>query len=1170
MKKLLVLVLILFTVSIFAQEWYGNKDLINNITEHSSKDSTWENYPGSPYNAVQISEERATYYNANDFGLEYPISLHALTSYFYSAGYNFGFKIYDKDGITILYEKSRMFSIIDYNDHYLATPITLNDDFWVSVVPDADGQPLQVFSDAVETSHSYIGSAGSWETYININSGDKFEHITSILISQYTGVDLYSPSVRNVYGSESYSNLNANVGLTLQDQNLIVSPVIGEYSFDNGVIWNSFNLNSMKGSDSFTGIIPGQVDGTNGIVRFNLEDDQGNTAVSDEYPITWSDDFPLFATSFESDPFSEGWSLITAGAGWKYLKDLGVYPEAPTGEYYMTHYDDVDIQDDWLMTPVFSLPSESNILLSFWETSLWVEYIGTHEVSVTTDGGVSWTQICSTVPEENIFNQVFASLDDFSGQDIQIGWHYIGDYSDHWFIDDIEVFVNIDPPSITKMYANLTVLPIVGQFINEDMVIKLGIYDKTYIKTAVGHYTFDGGVTTTDVDLSQAKGEELWQAVIPAKDSIATGSIYFEITNLSGVTLTTGNYTIKFLVDEWDPILEKVVGNIVQVNNPANVSLAISDHSGITSCTGYFSKDGFITETEIVFSSSKNEYINLYNLIGIVPAESELTDGEIKFTIVDNGGNTINSSIYPVKWISSIPKSFDLRTSLDKSYVTPVKEQFSGTCWTFGAFSAVESNLLKTGLWEASGEIGEPDLSENHLSRWCGFNQFFNGDINPSTGDGLEVHNRGDYLVTSAYMSRGEGAIRDIDASDFTVVPDRFSDSYHYYYAKDIEWHSMDAQLNGIDLIKQTIIENGVVGTSLCYSYDFMPANDFFHYQPADQPWYITHAVSIVGWDDEKTSSSVSTPGPGAWLCKNSWGDEWGLDGYFWASYYDKFIGRDPEGAMSFQNVEPMKYDKIYYHDYHGWSDTMVETDEAFNAFTTEKQEDLVAVSFFTAKDNVDYTVTVYDDFNGAELQNILSTTSGHIDYKGFHTIDLPSIVTIPNADDFYVYVYFSNGGHAYDQSSVTPTSSWLPYQSSASAGESYYKSGGIWMDLYDNITITKPQTANFCIKGLCDDDTGIDQDINSIRTFELEQNYPNPFNPNTIINFSVPENDSKLKLAVYNVNGQLVSTLFDGIKNSGRHSINFNASALNSGVYYYTLEVDGVKQSTKKMVMIK
>ncbi|MCK4981032.1 MAG: T9SS type A sorting domain-containing protein, partial [Candidatus Delongbacteria bacterium] len=81
---------------------------------------------------------------------------------------------------------------------------------------------------------------------------------------------------------------------------------------------------------------------------------------------------------------------------------------------------------------------------------------------------------------------------------------------------------------------------------------------------------------------------------------------------------------------------------------------------------------------------------------------------------------------------------------------------------------------------------------------------------------------------------------------------------------------------------------------------------------------------------------------------------------------------------------------------------------------------------------------------------------------------------------------------------------------------------------------------------------------------------YPNPFNPNTTINFTIPKNNSQIKLVVYNVNGQLVSTLFDGVKNVGKHYVIFDASHLNSGVYYYSLDVNGVKEATKKMVMIK
>ncbi|MBN2788591.1 MAG: choice-of-anchor J domain-containing protein, partial [Candidatus Delongbacteria bacterium] len=1103
MKKVFLLLLVVLITNILAQDWYDQRGkLTDEFPVIQSKDSTWESYSNNPSWVMPIPDERAVYFNVNDFGLEYPVNLQAIASFLYSDGDEYGFAVYDKDGSTVLYQKSRLTSIVDYNYHYLSSPIVLNDDFYVAVRANSEGLPTQVTSDVLETTNSYTGTAGDWTLFTQ--ESENYEHILRVQLSPFEGTDVYPPSIRNITGTECYQDINAVIRLTIQDQSTIISPVIGEYSFDNGSTWTSFDLMSDKGENNFYGQIPGQPDGVSAILRFNVEDDLGNSVASNEYQVNWSKDNPLLLTSFETDPFSEGWSLNSVGAGWNHQYTSQVYTKPHTGSYQMNHLDDTGTQDDWLISPLFTLPDESNILLSYWEASRYVDYIGFHEVAVTADGGVSWTQVSSTVPSENLYEQVFCSLDAFSGQDIQIGWHYEGDYCDQWFIDDVEVFVNTELPTINKLYANLTVLPIVGTFINEDMTVSLGLYDRSYIQTAVMHYTFDGGATYNDVNMVRVKGEELWQGDIPAKDSIATGSIYFDVTNLTGSTLTTGNYTVKFVVDEWNPVIEKVVGNIVQVNKPANINLTISDHSGITSCTGYFSKDGFATQTEIPFTNSKVQYINLFNMIGTIPAESELAAGEIKFVIVDNGGNTVNSAVYPVQWISSMPKSFDLRTSLGTNYVTSVKEQVTGTCWCMAACSATEGSLLKSGMWEAAGETGEPNLSENHLDWWNGFNDFYNQDIYPEDGEGLELHNRGDYLVTSAYLSRGEGFVREIDAPD-GFQPARFSDTYHYFYPKDIEWHSMDENLNGIDVIKKTIMENGVIGTSFCYSYDFMYTADHFHYQDPEQPWYITHAVSIVGWDDDKTSSYNIPPGPGAWLCKNSWGSEWGEDGYFWASYYDKYIGRDPEGAMSFQNVEPMKYDKIYYHDYHGWSDTMSDVDEAFNAFTSEKEEDIVAVSFFVAKDNVDYTVTIYDEFDGFELASPLVTTSGHIDYKGFHTIDLPSVTTIPNADDFYVYLYLSNGGQPYDQSSVTPTSNWLPYRSTASAGESFYKSEGAWLDLYDNMAIDKPQTANFCIKALCDDESSIDDGEWKIENYELEQNYPNPFNPTTTINFLVP-----------------------------------------------------------------
>jgi hypothetical protein len=98
---------------------------------------------------------------------------------------------------------------------------------------------------------------------------------------------------------------------------------------------------------------------------------------------------------------------------------------------------------------------------------------------------------------------------------------------------------------------------------------------------------------------------------------------------------------------------------------------------------------------------------------------------------------------------------------------------------------------------------------------------------------------------------------------------------------------------------------------------------------------------------------------------------------------------------------------------------------------------------------------------------------------------------------------------------------------------------------------------------------SGIQEDNNSVASdFELFQNYPNPFNPATEIKFSIAEK-SKVNLSVYNTNGQLVKTLLDGKTEKGLHSVKFHGEELNSGIYFYRLEIGGVAE-TRKMIMLK
>jgi hypothetical protein len=95
---------------------------------------------------------------------------------------------------------------------------------------------------------------------------------------------------------------------------------------------------------------------------------------------------------------------------------------------------------------------------------------------------------------------------------------------------------------------------------------------------------------------------------------------------------------------------------------------------------------------------------------------------------------------------------------------------------------------------------------------------------------------------------------------------------------------------------------------------------------------------------------------------------------------------------------------------------------------------------------------------------------------------------------------------------------------------------------------------------------------INPVQ-FTLFQNYPNPFNPSTSIKFSIPV-DSNVKLKLFNMLGQEVAELLNSEISAGIHHIDFNASSLSSGTYFYVLEANGNNgsnfTSTKKMILMK
>jgi hypothetical protein len=97
---------------------------------------------------------------------------------------------------------------------------------------------------------------------------------------------------------------------------------------------------------------------------------------------------------------------------------------------------------------------------------------------------------------------------------------------------------------------------------------------------------------------------------------------------------------------------------------------------------------------------------------------------------------------------------------------------------------------------------------------------------------------------------------------------------------------------------------------------------------------------------------------------------------------------------------------------------------------------------------------------------------------------------------------------------------------------------------------------------------SGVDKESQQPITFELEQNYPNPFNPSTTVQYSLPKL-SKVKIILFNLLGQEVATLVNEEKSSGNYKVNFDASNLPSGVYFYQLKAGNFIQ-TKKMILLK
>jgi len=133
--------------------------------------------------------------------------------------------------------------------------------------------------------------------------------------------------------------------------------------------------------------------------------------------------------------------------------------------------------------------------------------------------------------------------------------------------------------------------------------------------------------------------------------------------------------------------------------------------------------------------------------------------------------------------------------------------------------------------------------------------------------------------------------------------------------------------------------------------------------------------------------------------------------------------------------------------------------------------------------------------------------------------------------------------------------------------GERYSKVGisdadmELWPDWF-----VHPWDSNFWLQGTLQI-LPVEEVELSPTVYSLSQNYPNPFNPSTTIHFTVPQN-TQVTLKIYNVLGKEVGTLLDQVVPSGNHEVQFDATGIPSGVYFYTLTAGNFVEYKKMMLM--
>jgi len=224
------------------------------------------------------------------------------------------------------------------------------------------------------------------------------------------------------------------------------------------------------------------------------------------------------------------------------------------------------------------------------------------------------------------------------------------------------------------------------------------------------------------------------------------------------------------------------------------------------------------------------------------------------------------------------PDYFNWKDYEDKDWMTPAKDQgLCGSCWAFAALGVLESII---NIREGSADL-DPDLSEQYLLSCLPRTGSCNGGlvyytyyyINDTTFEGNYCNG---IIFESCFPYQADDTVpcseKCVDWEE-KLVP-----------ISDFGYFITDGSINDREVIQTQIMQNGPISTSIEADDDFIQwgidshnSNDYYPYYERD---ITNHAIIILGWKEDPSIGKG-----GYWICKNSWGTDWGYDGFFNIEY---------------------------------------------------------------------------------------------------------------------------------------------------------------------------------------------------------------------------------------------------------------------------------------------